>query len=330
MNPITEKRTYNDFLTGLSDGLLRELGGEYETRAVTNTRNNGILRNGILIRKREESIAPAIYLDKFYEEYCCGRGLSDIIRQVLYTYRESAKEGGQYGFESIALSPEQVKEKLIFRIVNYPKNAAMLKEVPHIRFLNLAVFFQIMVYQHQDGIGTVCFTLEHYRDYSSGQPEGKALFSSMKELYQLALNNTMRLFPARLSAMEDIMESILKGREAPALPFMAETAAEPVHSLYVLSNISNINGAGCLMYPELLNHLRNFFHSDFYILPSSIHEVILLPARASVKREELNDMIREINLTQVPADEVLSDRAYYSEEFFEVLLTLSKDSGFGE
>ncbi|MDE7210806.1 MAG: hypothetical protein K2O03_05095, partial [Lachnospiraceae bacterium] len=61
---ITEQ-SYNDFFFDLSRGLLRELGSGYETRAITNTKNNGILRNGILIRRENEVTAPAIYLDEY-------------------------------------------------------------------------------------------------------------------------------------------------------------------------------------------------------------------------------------------------------------------------
>ena len=119
------------------------------------------------------------------------------------------------------------------------------------------------------------------------------------------------------------MESFLNGKEATFLPYMTEHA-QPRHRLYVLSNSAGINGASCLLYPGLLEQLRNFFQSEFYILPSSIHEVILLPTESSIKREELDDMVREINLTQVPAEEVLSDRSYRSDEILETLLALSK------
>lgn len=335
MDHFTEKQTYNDFLSGLSAGLLRELGREYEARAITNTKNNGVLRNGILIQKKEEAVAPAIYLDGFYEEYCSGRGLSDIIRQVLYTYQESAKEGLRHGFENIDLSPEHMKENLVFRIVNYQKNAEMLRGMPHIRFLDLAVFFQILVYRQKDGIGTIRFTEDYFREYAEKRQEEAvpksplhemyqqaAAKSPLYELYQQAAANTVRLFPARLNVLEELMESFLNGKEAPFLPYMTEHA-QPRHRLYVLSNSAGINGASCLLYPGLLEQLRNFFQSEFYILPSSIHEVILLPVEGSAKQEELNDMVREINLTQVPAEEVLSDRSYCSKEVLEALLALS-------
>lgn len=316
MKKIKEKINYNDFLVSLSDGLLRELGDQYETKAITNMKNNGIHRKGILIRKQEERLAPAIYLDCYYEEFCEGRALSDIIRQVLYTYQESAREGKEQGMEDISLQTEEVRERIVFRIVNWKKNRQLLSELPHLRFLHLAVVFQILVYQREDGIGTIRLTGEHYKNYSEGENK---LFTSIDELYKLAVKNTTRLFPARLTAMEDVLEGLLNGMPAPAQLFRGQPAEAPLHQLYVLSNQAGINGAGCLLYPEILLQIKHFFQSEFYILPSSIHEVILMPAGNSICREELNDMIREINLSEVQEEEILSDYAYDSIELQEAI-----------
>lgn len=322
MNQLKEKQTtYYEFLSELSKGLADKLGRDYETRAVTNIKNNGIQSNGILIRRQDAAVAPTIYLDEYFKDYCSGRELSDIIRQIVYTYQEGEKESRQFSFESIVLSADLVRENLTCRLVNYQKNAFALKEIPHIRFLNLAIYFQIVVYRQEGGIGTIRFTKEHYRDYGSSQRQD-ASFSSLKELYSLALNNTARLFPARLSTLENIMESLSIGKEPASLPFTAQQADPAAKTMYVLSNTAGINGAGCLLYPNLLSQLKNFFRSEFYILPSSIHEVILVPFNKSIQREGLNDMIREINLSQVPPDEVLSDRAYSQKELAESLQAL--------
>ena len=308
-------QVYESFWDGLSRGVLRELGGEYETRAITNTRNNGITRRGILIRRREDRVAPAIYLDGYYEKFCGGEQLSDIIREVLYVYREGAGENAKQEMRELSLSRETILQNLVFRIVSYDKNIDILRDIPHIRLLNLAVVFQIMVYRTEEGIGTVRFTREHYE--SCRREEGQEALPP-EELFRLAMDNTRRLFPARLSAMEAMLQSLSRGEKAPELAFRSERAAK-LSSLYVLTNSEGINGAGCLLYPELLKELREYFQTEYYILPSSIHEVILLPEQKPVEQEELNDMIREINLTQVPEEEVLSDCAYYSADLEKIV-----------
>ena len=72
MKQTTKILLYPNFINDLSDGLIKELGGTYETRAIANTRNNGVTKRGILIRHQEETIAPAIYLEDYYQKYCEG------------------------------------------------------------------------------------------------------------------------------------------------------------------------------------------------------------------------------------------------------------------
>lgn len=317
---ITEQ-SYHDFFFDLSAGLLRELGSGYETRPITNTRNNGIQKNGILIRKENEATAPAIYLDEYYRDFRTGKCLNDIIRQVLYTYRDSSDHSKGPFFQDIDFSPQAMKDKVILRIVNYQRNSALLQTMPHIRIFDLAVVFHFMVYHDEDGIGTVKFTKEHFDAFAASSDQKMPIFSSLGGLYRLALENTQRLFPVKMSALDDVLESLLAQKGAPSIPF-----SEPPRDtgalegrLFVLSNLCGINGSACILYPGILTQLTKYFQSDFYILPSSIHELLLLPAGKAFRPEELNDMIREINLTQVPKEEILSDHAYHSGDFLHAL-----------
>ena len=319
MKQTTEALMYADFIDDLSDGLIKELGDTYETRAITNTRNNGITKRGILIRHQKETIAPAIYLDDYYQKYCNGMCLSDIIRQVVYTYKEGVKESEEPKLDQFELSPKTIQEKLIFRIVNYTKNAESLDDIPHICFLNLVITFQILVYQKEDGIGTIHFTSKHYDSLVDIIDN-----LSLEKLYQIALTNTMRLFPPKLNSIEEVLESITLGKATEQLSL--DNTAYTNSSLYVLTNADGINGAGCLMYPGLIEKLEEYFQSKYYILPSSIHEVLLLPVRQPVQSEELNDMVREINLTQVPEEEVLSDCCYFSSDLQETIQKLFKQN----
>lgn len=167
------KQNYNDFFSGLSAGLLRELGSGYETKPVTNTGNNGVLTNAILIRHADEASAPAIYLDEFYRDFNSGKCLGDIVRQVLYTYHNSSDDQKRHFFQDIDFSPQAMKDNVILRVVNYERNSALLRTMPHIRILDLAVVFHFIVYHDEEGIGTVKFTAEHFDAFaapSAGKP----------------------------------------------------------------------------------------------------------------------------------------------------------------
>ena len=81
--------------------------------------------------------------------------------------------------------------------------------------------------------------------------------------------------------------------------------------MYVLSNNQRNYGAVSILYEGLLKDIGERLQEDYYVLPSSVHEVIIVPESNSPGQEELEHMIVEINETQVEPEEVLSDRAYY-------------------
>jgi uncharacterized protein YdhG (YjbR/CyaY superfamily) len=81
--------------------------------------------------------------------------------------------------------------------------------------------------------------------------------------------------------------------------------------MYILSNSNGINGASALLYPEVIENFSNTIKSNVYILPSSIHEVILVPFQEEIDKSQLIQMVNEVNETQVAKEEVLSSSVYY-------------------
>lgn len=318
MNKVED---YKIFFNNLSAGLLKELGADYKTQSITNTQNNGILKKGILIRHKDESSAPAIYLDTYYEDFCTGKCLNDIIRQVLYTYRDSSDICKKQCFQEIDFTPDTMKDKIILRVVNYERNAENLRTLPHIRIHDLAIIFHFMIYRDEESIGTIKFTGEHFRDYTDNSGGKTPIFTTLSGLFHLALENTRQLFPARLNYLDDVLNGFLSGQSLPSIPFATTTLTEKNtdKTLFVFTNTPGINGAACILYPDVLAKLTAYFGSDFYILPSSIHELLLLPGADTFCREELDDIIKEINLSQVPEEEVLSNHAYHSRDLAELL-----------
>ena len=72
-----------------------------------------------------------------------------------------------------------------------------------------------------------------------------------------------------------------------------------------------MNGAACMFYPGVLEDFGKKLGRDFYLLPSSVHEVILVPADETVSKEALWEIVTDINRTQVAEEEILADSVYY-------------------
>ena len=81
--------------------------------------------------------------------------------------------------------------------------------------------------------------------------------------------------------------------------------------MYVLSSRNRIDGAACILYPTLLADICDSLQSSFYIIPSSIHEVLVLPSDSTDDSAKIREMIKEINDTQVAAEEILSYSLYF-------------------
>ena len=123
-----------------------------------------------------------------------------------------------------------------------------------------------------------------------------------QDLFDLALKNTKRLFPPKLQSVESLLflneaENMLGERLEPYLQ-------------YVLTNDVSAHGAAVMLYPGLLQEIGEAAQGSFFILPSSIHETILIMDNGEMSAEELQYMVTEVNRTQVKTAEVLSDEVY--------------------
>lgn len=253
----------------------------------TITKNNGIKLDGLVILDREFNIAPTIYLNYYYTKYQKGTSFSEVFQELLDNYDENRP------ISSINVTFftdfEKVQHKIVYKIINYEKNKELLQAVPHFNYLDLAIVFYCLVHTGQNGNASILINNQNMERWNT-TPE---------KLMELACKNTPQLLKYELKSMESIL---------------AEETNITQHNLYpmfVLTNTFRLNGACCMLYKNLLRHISDQMGSDFFILPSSIHEVILLPANDISAITELSDMVKEINNTEVSEEDILSDHAYY-------------------
>ena len=91
-------------------------------------------------------------------------------------------------------------------------------------------------------------------------------------------------------------------------------------NMYVMTNTRGINGAACLLYKNALARFAQKLKQDLFLLPSSVHEVILVPKSDILKKEDLSEMVREINKTEVSPKEVHSDTVYVYDRLSDQLI----------
>jgi hypothetical protein len=296
---------YNSFIDEFSAMVKKMMGEEYTARIYKVTKNNSLELDSLVLLKEGKSFAPNIYLLPYYEAYMEGTRMEELAGRLCTIYHNyTAPVTG----ENFSYAFEAMKQNIVYRLVSYEKNRKLLKKIPHVSFLDLAIIFHCLVHDNEDGIGTIRITNEHLKFWDI----------SLEELQQLADRNTRRRFPPVIRSMEEVIKGLISEDHfkdddliEEMRPHIPGHQSAGTHGMYILSNPKGINGAACLLYNNVLKRFSDRVQSDLFILPSSIHEVILVPDEKTVTREILAAMVKDVNRTQVAGDEVLSDRVYY-------------------
>lgn len=186
---------------------------------------------------------------------------------------------------------ETIKEQILFHVVNAQKNRDLLEHIPHEICLDLALVFFYIADQENGQKKIFLFNNTQMEQYGV----------TKEDLKEWSMENTPRLLPVSFHSMEDLLREFQYGDRLPAVQV----------PMYVLTNIKMFLGAACIFYPKVLSSIGNAVQSDFFILPSSVHECIILPASSAYTKCELEKIVYEVNITQVPEQEILSDHVYY-------------------
>lgn len=276
-------------------------GDEYRITIQSVNKNNGLVLTGITILRKDCNIAPTIYLNQAFEQYQEGRTLESICREFIRVYEEHKVETD---FDvSCVTDFSKIQNRICYKLINAEKNEVLLTDAPHILLEDLAVIFYILVSSDAEGTGTVTIRNNMLELWNV----------NADTLYELALVNTQRLFRGTVQSMANVMMDILSKQmdEESAMEFFDMMVGEDdVIPMYVCTNTMKLNGAGVILYNGLLQEFADRVGSDVFILPSSIHETLLIPANADMDAEYLRDMVRTVNRTEVAPDEILSDSVY--------------------
>ena len=296
-------------------------------------KNNGIVLHGVSVFRPGINITPTVYLEQFLERYEDGETFADIMRQIETVLDENRLDES---FDvSIFTDFKKARERIVYKLVNVQRNGEILEDVPYMPYLDMAVvFYYLLDEQQTDGYATILIRNTHMKYWGI----------TTEELYEIAASNTVKLLPPKICNMEDMMRQILAGGiselqskknpwdpEWPEKLSIDELISQVIGEdqqvpMYVLTNRSHYYGAAGILYPELLKCIGERLESNFFVLPSSVHELILLRDLGVEDAATLMDMVKEVNRTEVKAEEVLSDSVYYYDREKETLCILRREA----
>ncbi|MGN0353443.1 MAG: DUF5688 family protein [Muricoprocola sp.] len=275
---------YEDFVCILQTKLKEKLGGEVYTSLRPITKNNGIVLDGLAFKEKGSKVAPTVYLNEMYKEYQNGMSVPEIVEEIVQIYQMS-KISPEFD-AAFYTDFEKVRNHLACKLIHKEKNEELLKNVPHREFLNLAIVVYYRVEHPKIGNGAILVYESHRKMWNVTE----------EELLRIAKENTRKIMPECLMAIEPLLD--LEDEEQMGIP------------MYVLTNESIIYGAVYMIYDSVLEKIGKILDDDFWLLPSSIHEMIIVPKKSGAYPDELRDIVCEINETEIPQEDILSDEIY--------------------
>ena len=251
-----------------------------------------------------KNATPTIYVNNLYEEYERTGNYEEVVRMAAETMERGIKSFNDE-IKAELLDTSRLKDNVFFTLINAEQNREILKTVPHREFEDLAIVYRWNL--GNDSLGTYTNLVDNDLAKKEGLTEN--------DLYNAANKNTKELFPILVKNMNEVISEIIFGEsgideemQKEFSEVMQETPDE--NCMYVITNESKLFGAASMLYEEPIHELAEQVGGDLYILPSSVHAVIAVPA-AFGSPEELAEMVYEINMEQVDINDRLSNQVYH-------------------
>ena len=299
---------FDEFKQNVADHIKDYLPEQYQNAEVTIqevTKSNDITLSGLMIRTEENNIAPNIYLENFFAQYEDGKDMSEILQDIsnVRVHNEMSK-----GFDVSRITDiDKVRENIICRLVNQDMNAEYLENKPFTPFEDLAVVYAVDLGTREGGRMTAPITNQMMDAYGI----------TTEELHAIAMENLANSH-IEFKSMRDTLMEMMGITEDDPQAFMLPPEEGP--QMYILTNAEKLDGAATILDAKTMENISEKFNGDFVVLPSSRHEVIILPATEDMDRKVLENMVQDVNAGQVAPEDRLSDHVYqYDAENHELL-----------
>lgn len=252
---------------------------------------NDTVCHGLRFFEEGKNVSPVIYLEKPWQDYQNGRTMEAILDE-LSQYHDAKLPLPE---ADLRMEYENAKDRITFFVVNKGENRQNLRNLLH----------------RDIGCGFVEVCAVHYKDENEEMISNVMITRSIAqtwgidetEIWKAAEQNT----PEHLPVILQSLQSAMFGK--PEDEFQNENLGNEI--AYVLTNTEKYRGAAVLFYPGMQQRIAEYFGKNYYVLPSSIHELLIIPEREKMQPEEMERNVKEINASAVRKEDFLSDKVLY-------------------
>ena len=270
--------------------LLPEAYADFDI-VIREVRRPGYSYHGLMLTGKEEGCGVIVDLDHYYQEYRKPVPISKIMLSIASMVQEHIPD---VEFGDIQ-DYEKVRSRLFIRVMNRMWCWDYLSRVPYRAIEDLAVTSHILVTMNDGQVSSTPVTKDLLETYGVSEDQ----------LFEDAVNNGMKLFPAEIRYMADVLE------------VNRDERAERI-----ITNTHGINGAAALFYPGQMEDIARLVGGDYYAVPTSIHEMILVPAKEDISEAKMNQALQRTICDITDERDWLSDHIYFYDSEQHVFLSI--------
>ena len=226
-------------------------------------------------------------------------GIDEVVDKAVDVINNGINQRPEFDINSLS-DYSQMKEKLAMEVVSTDANAELLSRVPHKEIEDMSIVYRFVLESNEDGRASILVT-DQLLESMGVSPE---------QLHADALRTAPELKPVVIKGMSEVMAEMM-GMSAEDLAMMGMPTDPADEQMYVATVPDKIHGAGVIAYQNFMDQAAERAGGDFFILPSSIHELLIVPDNGQMSLRDLEAMVREVNATQVAPEDKLTDNVYH-------------------
>ena len=257
---------------------------------------------GITISPAGGNVGMNLNANQLFDQMQDGQSYEGVLAVAV-----STAERGLHDMPAVDVSElmnyEAAKKYLCFDVVGSDRNADMLEKVPHTDKENISMVYRLQLDSTENGAATVLITNAMMEQFGV----------TKEQLHADAMENAQEIRPADFRTMAAVMAEMMGMPE--------EMMADMAPPMYVATNQDKVQGAAVMFYPDFMDQAAKELGGDIFILPSSVHEVLILPDDGNMNAQELKEMVTSINASEVSPEDRLTESVYHydaQERIFEL------------
>ena len=252
----------------------------------------------ITVTPEGSNIGVNVGIDKFFGAYENGTPYEEVVDKAVDVVAHGIAQRPEFYIDSLT-DYSQMKEKLAMEVVSAEANKDLLETVPHKNMEDMAVVYRFVLSSDDDGRASILVTNQII----------ESMGVTPEQLHADALENAPHIKPAEIRGMSEVMAELVGPEQAEMMGIVPMDPKD--EQMFVATVPDKVHGAGVLAYQDFMDQAAERVGGDFFILPSSIHEILIVPDNGQMDLKTLEDMVKDVNATQVAPADKLTDSVYH-------------------